>query len=125
MTSHPSCCSSDDAHDAHHPQDSSAAQGDRQHPEYGYLADKTSYVARMRRIEGQIRGIQKMVEKEKYCIDILTQIAAVHSALENVGLSILEDHLSHCVAHAATDGGTLDDDKLAEAMNAIRRMVKS
>ncbi|WP_268914224.1 metal-sensitive transcriptional regulator [Corynebacterium uropygiale] len=107
MSSPTPCCSSGD------------------HAEYGYLADKSRYVTRMRRIEGQVRGIQKMVEDEKYCIDILTQIAAVQSALENVGLSILEDHLSHCVADAAAHGGTLADDKLAEAMNAIRRMVKS
>ena len=92
---------------------------------HGYISDKDRYLTRMKRIEGQARGIAKMIDDEKYCIDILTQIAAVNSALENVAMALLDDHLHHCVAHAASEGGEVADEKLSEAMAAIKRLVKS
>ncbi|QGU08191.1 Copper-sensing transcriptional repressor CsoR [Corynebacterium occultum] len=92
---------------------------------HGYVQDKKKYLARLRRIEGQTRGIHRMIDEDQYCIDILTQISAVNSALENVALALLEDHLSHCVTHAAEEGGTVAEEKLAEAAKAIRRLVKS
>lgn len=92
---------------------------------HGYHDNKAKYLARLRRIEGQARGIHRMVDEEEYCIDILTQIAALTSALENVGLSLLKDHLSHCVMDAAKTGGQVADDKIDEAMSAITRLVKS
>lgn len=95
------------------------------HTQHGYVQDKARYLARLRRIEGQTRGIHRMIDEDQYCIDILTQISAVSSALENVALALLEDHLGHCVAHAAEEGGTVAEEKLAEATKAIRRLVKS
>lgn len=92
---------------------------------HGYHDNKAKYLARLRRIEGQARGIHRMIDEGEYCIDILTQIAALTSALENVGLSLLNDHLSHCVMDAAQSGGQVADDKIAEAMAAITRLVKS
>ena len=92
---------------------------------HGYLTDKEKYLARLRRIEGQARGIHRMIDEEAYCIDILTQISAVTRALENVGLIMLEDHLRHCVMGAAKEGGQAAEEKLAEASAAISRMVKS
>ena len=72
---------------------------------HGYTPDKDRYLTRLRRIEGQVRGLQKMVEDDKYCIDILTQVSAVTSALQSVALGLLEDHLGHCVAQATAEGG--------------------
>lgn len=92
---------------------------------HGYVEDKAKYLARLRRIEGQTRGIHRMIDEDQYCIDILTQISAVNSALENVALALLEDHLGHCVAHAAEEGGAVAEEKLVEATKAIRRLVKS
>ncbi len=92
---------------------------------HGYMSDKSKYLTRLRRVEGQVRGIHRMVEEDTYCIDILTQISALHSALENVGLALLDDHLKHCVAHAVANGGDEDQAKLDEASAAIRRLVKS
>ena len=91
----------------------------------GYAAEKDAYLKRLRRIEGQVRGIAKMVDEDKYCIDILTQVSAVTSALENVALGLLDDHLGHCVAEAAAQGGDVASDKIAEASAAIARLVKS
>lgn len=93
--------------------------------QHGYHDKKAKYLARLRRIEGQARGIHRMVDEEEYCIDILTQIAALTSALENVGLSLLEDHLSHCVMDAAKEGGQVAEEKINEAMAAVTRLVKS
>ena len=93
--------------------------------QHGYHDQKAKYLARLRRIEGQARGIHRMVDEEEYCIDVLTQIAALTSALENVGLALLEDHLSHCVMDAAKVGGQVAEDKIDEAMAAITRLVKS
>jgi DNA-binding FrmR family transcriptional regulator len=91
----------------------------------GYSDNKDNYAKRLRRIEGQVRGISKMIEDDKYCIDVLTQISAVNSALQSVALGLLEEHLSHCVSHAVAEGGAEADKKLAEASAAIARLVRS
>ena len=91
----------------------------------GYTQDKDAYLKRMRRIEGQVRGIAKMIEGDQYCIDVLTQVSAATKALEAVALGLLEEHLRHCVAQAAADGGPVADHKLAEASAAIARLVRS
>ena len=92
---------------------------------YGYTQDKEDYLKRLRRIEGQVRGLQKMVEDDKYCIDILTQVSAVTKALQAVALGLLEDHLGHCVTQAVAEGGDTADAKVREAADAIARLVKS
>ncbi|TQM09941.1 metal-sensitive transcriptional regulator [Pseudonocardia kunmingensis] len=91
----------------------------------GYAEDKDAYLKRMRRIEGQVRGIAKMIDDDKYCIDVLTQVSAATKALEAVALGLLDEHLRHCVAQAAAEGGSLADQKVAEASAAIARLVKS
>jgi len=91
----------------------------------GYIEGKDALLKRLRRIEGQIRGLQRMVDEEKYCIDILTQVAAMTSALESVALGLLDDHLHHCVAEAAVAGGPQAQTRLAEASAAIARLVRS
>lgn len=93
--------------------------------EHGYIHDKDRYLARLKRIEGQARGIHRMVEEDKYCIDILTQISALTSALEGVAIGLLDEHLKHCVVDAAKEGGPQADEKLKEASDAIARLVKS
>jgi DNA-binding FrmR family transcriptional regulator len=92
---------------------------------YGYTQDKEDYLKRLRRIEGQVRGLQKMIEDDKYCIDILTQVSAVTGALQSVALGLLEDHLGHCVTQAVAEGGDAADAKVREASDAIARLVKS
>ena len=92
---------------------------------HGYISDKDRYLTRLKRIEGQVRGVQKMVEQDTYCIDILTQISALTAAVENVALGLLDDHLKHCVVDAARAGGPEADAKIAEASAAIARLVKS
>ncbi|CCM63453.1 metal-sensitive transcriptional regulator [Candidatus Neomicrothrix parvicella] len=91
----------------------------------GYISDKDRYLARLKRIEGQARGIHRMIDEDTYCIDILTQISALTSALQNVALGLVDDHLKHCVVDAATTGGPGAEDKLTEASKAIARLVKS
>lgn len=91
----------------------------------GYTKDKQVVLARLRKVEGQVRGLQRMVEADEYCIDVLTQISAATKALQAVALSLLEDHLGHCVAHAVAAGGPSAEDKLREANLAIARLVKS
>lgn len=98
---------------------------DTAHAPHGYITDKDRYLNRLKRIEGQARGISKMVDEEKYCIDILTQISALTSALETVALSLLDDHLKHCVVDAARVGGPEAEAKINEATQAIARLVKS
>jgi DNA-binding FrmR family transcriptional regulator len=93
--------------------------------QHGYLSRKDDYLKRLRRIEGQARGLQRMVEDEKYCIDILTQISAMTKALQAVALGLLEEHLSSCVADAVAAGGTEADERLREASAAIARLVRS
>jgi DNA-binding FrmR family transcriptional regulator len=91
----------------------------------GYIRSKDDQLKRLRRIEGQIRGLQRMVEDEKYCIDILTQVSAATRALESVALGLLDDHLRHCLADLARDPDRSYDEKLAEASAAISRLVRS
>jgi CsoR family transcriptional regulator, copper-sensing transcriptional repressor len=91
----------------------------------GYTQDKDAYLKRMRRIEGQVRGIAKMIENGQYCIDVLTQVSAATKALEAVALGLLDEHLRHCVAQAAADRGGVADDKVTEASAAIARLVRS
>ena len=90
---------------------------------HGYHDNKAAYLARLRRIEGQVRGLHRMVDEDTYCIDILTQISAAKSALHAVAVGLLEDHLRHCVVHAAAEGDV--DAKIKEASAAIARLVKS
>lgn len=92
---------------------------------HGYVAHKDSYAKRLRRIEGQVRGIAKMIDEDKYCIDVLTQISAASSALREVALNLLDEHLDHCVRRAIAEGGHEAEVKLAEASAAIRRLVRS
>jgi len=92
---------------------------------YGYTPNKEDYLRRLRRIEGQVRGLQKMVDEDKYCIDILTQVSAATKALQSVALGLMEDHLGHCVAAAAAEGGEVADAKVREASEAIARLVRS
>ncbi|WP_436501988.1 metal-sensitive transcriptional regulator [Actinokineospora sp. HUAS TT18] len=92
---------------------------------HGYSGDKDDYLKRLRRIEGQIRGLQRMVEEDKYCIDILTQVSAATKALQAVSLGLIDQHLKHCVAEAVAEGGVAADDKVREASAAIARLVRS
>jgi len=96
---------------------------------HGYSEQKDNYAKRLRRIEGQVRGIARMIDEDKYCIDVLTQISAVSSALRSVALNLLDEHLSHCVtnavAEAGPDAGENAHTKLAEASAAIARLVRS
>jgi len=94
-------------------------------PVYGYTHDKDRYLKRLRRIEGQVRGLQRMIDEDKYCIDILTQVSAATKALQSVALGLLEEHLSHCVAQAVAEGGDNAADKVKEASDAIARLVRS
>jgi len=91
----------------------------------GYAADKAAVLNRLRRIEGQVRGIARMIEEDKYCIDVLTQVSAVNSALRSVALNLLDEHLSHCVTRAVAEGGDDAQAKLDEASAAIARLVRS
>jgi DNA-binding FrmR family transcriptional regulator len=91
----------------------------------GYSEDKESVLKRLRRIEGQVRGLQRMVEEDRYCIDILEQISAATRALQSVALQLLEGHMGHCVAEAVKSGGDEATEKLSEASAAIARLVRS
>ena len=91
----------------------------------GYADDKSAVRARLKRIEGQVRGINQMVEDDRYCIDVLQQITAVTRALQGVALQLLDDHLAHCVVNAVRAGGEEKEAKLREASEAIARLVKS
>lgn len=91
----------------------------------GYTEDKEALQKRLRRIEGQVRGLQRMVDEDTYCIDILTQISAATKALEAVALNLLEGHLHHCVHQAVAAGGPDADKKITEAADAVRRLVRS
>ena len=98
------------------------ADGEHQ---YGYIHRKDDYLKRLRRIEGQARGIQRMVDEESYCIDILTQISAMTKALQAVSIGLLEEHMHHCVVDAARAGDEEAREKVAEAVEAIARLVRS
>jgi CsoR family transcriptional regulator, copper-sensing transcriptional repressor len=91
----------------------------------GYDANKDVVLQRLRRIEGQVRGLQRMVDEDAYCIDVLTQVSAANRALESVALLLLDEHLGHCVRDAIDAGGPDADAKIAEAAAAIARLVKS
>ncbi len=91
----------------------------------GYADDREALVRRLHRIEGQVRGIERMVEEDRYCIDVLTQISAATKALESVAVGMLDDHLRHCVADAVSRGGPEADEKLTEATAAVERLLKS
>ena len=91
----------------------------------GYVGNKDDLLKRLSRAEGQVRGIARMIEADQYCIDILTQVSAATKALETVALSLLGDHLHHCVAEAAAEGGPVAAEKIAEANAAIARLVRS
>lgn len=91
----------------------------------GYSANKDDYLKRLRRIEGQIRGLQRMIEEDKYCIDVLTQISAASKALQSVALGLLDEHMAGCVVDAAKAGGREADVKVREASDAIARLVRS
>ncbi|HZA11297.1 metal-sensitive transcriptional regulator [Mycobacterium sp.] len=91
----------------------------------GYSSRKDDYAKRLRRIEGQVRGIARMIDEDKYCIDILTQVSAVNNALQSVALGLLDEHLGHCVSNAVAAGGEDASAKIAEASAAIARLVRS
>ncbi len=91
----------------------------------GYTQDKDVYLRRLRRIEGQVRGIQGMVAEDRYCIDVLTQVSAVTRALQEVAIGLLDEHLGHCVRQALETGGPEADAKIAEASAAVARLVRS
>ena len=91
----------------------------------GYTQDKDAYLKRLRRIEGQVRGLQRTVDEDVYCIDVLTQVSAVTRALQAVALGLLEDHLGHCVTGAIEQGGPEATEKVREAAQAISRLVRS
>jgi DNA-binding FrmR family transcriptional regulator len=91
----------------------------------GYEVSKEQLLARLRRVEGQVRGIEQMVETDRYCVDVLTQISAVTKALQSVAVALLDDHLRHCVADAVSAGGPEAERKLTEATQAIERLLKS
>jgi CsoR family transcriptional regulator, copper-sensing transcriptional repressor len=95
------------------------------HSTRGYSETKASHLKRLRRIEGQVRGLQRMVEEDKYCIDVLTQVSAATKALQSFSLELLEEHLAHCVVQAAQQGGAEADEKVREAADAIARLVRS
>jgi DNA-binding FrmR family transcriptional regulator len=94
-------------------------------PVPGYLESKAAYLARLKRIEGQVRGLHRMVEEDTYCIDVLTQISAATKALQGVAVGLVEDHLGHCVRDAVAEGGTDADAKVAEATQAISRLLRT
>ena len=92
----------------------------------GYTLSKDQYQARLKRIEGQVRGLQRMIEDDTYCIDVLTQVAAAQKALQSLANELLDDHLRHCVREALANGEAGDvDDKVTEAMAAVRRLTRS
>ena len=95
-------------------------------PTYGYTKDKDAFVKRLHRIEGQVRGIEKMVEDDRYCIDILTQVAAVNTALEALAFKILDDHVRHCVAAALQSGDAAGAaTKTEELLEAVQRFART
>jgi DNA-binding FrmR family transcriptional regulator len=91
----------------------------------GYVDNKQAHVTRLRRVEGQVRGLQRLVANDTYCIDVLTQVSAAKRALDAFALSLLEEHLAHCVAAAIQQGGAEAEQKITEASAAIARLVRS
>jgi DNA-binding FrmR family transcriptional regulator len=92
----------------------------------GYSIGKDDYQKRLRRIEGQVRGLQRMIDEDTYCVDVLTQIASVTKALQSVALGLLDEHVRHCVTHAeGRDGAASPDDMINEAMQAFERLLRT
>ena len=100
------------------------AAGCETYSHHGYISNKDDYLKRLRRIEGQARGLQRMVEEEQYCIDILTQVSAINSALRNVALGLLDDHMRHCVADAVNESDEAAEIKFKEVADAIARFSR-
>ena len=100
------------------------AAGDETHSHHGYMKEKDRYKARLKRIEGQVRGIHRMIDEEQYCIDILTQVSAINSALRNVALGLLDDHMRHCVADAVNESDEAAEIKFKEVADAIARFSR-
>lgn len=98
---------------------------DHVHLSAGYLDHKGDVLSRLRKVEGQVRGLQRMVDADTYCIDVLTQISATTKALESTALLLMQDHLNHCVSAAVAEGGDVAEAKLKEAGDAIARLVRS
>ena len=94
-------------------------------PTYGYSLSKDDYLTRLRRIEGQVRGLQRLIDEDTYCIDVLTQISSVTKALQGVGVGLLDEHIRHCVRGAVLEGETAGDAKIDEAVTAIERLLRS
>jgi DNA-binding FrmR family transcriptional regulator len=92
---------------------------------HGYSGHKDDYIKRLSRVEGQIRGLSRMVEQDQYCIDILTQVSAATKALQSVAIKLLEEHMAHCVAQAVAEGGDTATAKVKEASDAIARLIRS
>ena len=103
--------------------DEDLVDGKKPHPDHGY--DQVAIAKRMKRIEGQVRGIGRMIDQDTYCIDVLTQISAVTAALHAVGVNLLESHMNHCVVEAAQESPEAGAAKIAEATAAIQRLIKS
>lgn len=94
--------------------------------EQGYTQTRDDYLKRLRRVEGQVRGLQRMVEEDTYCIDVLTQVAAATRALQSVAVGLLDEHVRHCVRNAMADGDeAVADDMVTEATRAIERLIKA
>ena len=106
--------------------DTAHADGDAgdAHAHHGYIQEKERLKARLKRIEGQVRGIHRMIDEEQYCIDILTQVSAANSALRNVALGLLDDHMRHCVQNAVLEGEEAADEKFKEVADAIARFAR-
>ena len=92
---------------------------------HGYAQDRDEHLRRLRRIEGQVRGLQKMIEEDRYCIDVLTQVSSVTKALQGVAMGLLDEHLRHCVADAVRADDEGGEAKIAEAMTAVDRLLRS
>jgi DNA-binding FrmR family transcriptional regulator len=91
----------------------------------GYTLNRSDYLTRLRKIEGQVRGLQRMVEADEYCIDVLTQLSSVTAALQGVAIGLVDEHLRHCVMEAAAQGDDERDAKLTEAVRAVERLVRA
>ena len=96
-----------------------------EHPVHGYTLDKDAYLKRLKRIEGQVRGLHRMIDEDVYCIDILTQVSAVTKALQSVAVGLLDQHVRHCVGNAVTNDPAHADAMVTEATKAIARLIKS
>lgn len=92
---------------------------------HGYAQDKDAYAKRLRRIEGQVRGLAKMIDDDQYCIDVLTQVSATTKALQSVALGLMDEHLKHFVAEALAEGGEAAAEKVREASDTMARLVRS